>query len=1466
MKPQSNGLEVLLPAVSAWFCETFGTPTPPQAGGWPQIAAGRSTLIFAPTGSGKTLAAFLACLDHLWRNPIPGKKRPTRILYLSPLKALNADVHRNLQEPLAGILHAANARGEVLSELTVGVRTGDTPTNERQALIRNPPDILITTPESLHLMLTSKARETLRQVTHVIVDEIHALCPNKRGVFLALLLERLEHLNPQSFVRVGLSATQRPLEEVARYLGGLRKVTHPNGSTRLEARPVVIVDAKQRKELDLEVSIPFISSFPLPAASVWPAIEAQLRPLIAAHKSTIIFANNRRVVERLVAHLNIDENGEDRVVPIAMPHHGSLNLVERQRTEAKLKAGELPAVVSTASLELGIDMGAVDLVVQVESPGNIARGLQRVGRAGHVVGAASKGRLIAKTTGDLLETAALCRAMLHGEVEQLVVPTNCLDVLAQQVVACVATEPWEVSKLFDLVRQAYPYRDLPAEAFESVLKMVAGRFPSVSLRDLKPRLSWDRVHNRLLALPGTAHMALVGGGTIPDTGQFPLFLGEDGPRLGELDEEFVYERRVGESFRLGAATWKIEAIEAHKVVVSRAEGSEAMVPFWRGEAIARTQELGLEIATLTREISTRLDDVTLPTWLMTECCLNERAAHVLIDYVARQIRVGGIAPDDRTILIETFRDPAGELSLAILTPFGSRLHLGLKLVLQARLQQRLGITTSTLHGDDGVLIRIPATDSPPLDLFEGITGAIGEKLLRQVLSDSALFGLRFRQGAGRALLMPRPDPAKRTPLWLQRLRAKDLLQVVRKFPDFPIVVETYRECLTDDLNLPRLRQFLDQINTGEIKIVTRQAEIASPFTSELIFKFTPAFIYEWDEPRRGDLATSPSQVDADVLDPLLDPAIAARWLDPNAVGRVESRLRSVGQPPRTVDEMAETLRRLGDLTTTELVGPMAGFVTILESENRATAIELTGTKPSLRWILSEESDLYQSAFRKAPEEVSQKTIIDRFLRTHALIGLNEIIARYPIGPARATELLEASVEHGDLIRIDGEDGSRWGDRRNLDEVRRLSIALKRQESVAVPPEIFAASVANLQRVYPSQKREGAAAVSLVLEQLQGFSATAEVWETEILPRRICGYRTSWLDEAFAGGAWVWRGSTSGRTELRVAILARDFSGTWNRNPDEVEPSALAQRVLVCLREKGAQFPIDLARNSVLDPSSVRAGLLELAGLGQVTNDRFDPVRPGGEAMSLALEEAGRRQSRNSFRPRPAMRRAASTRPEGRWSVLELQSQVDPESSALVWAGLLLERYGVLTREIAELDPGCPPWKDLAPWLARAELRGELRRGYFVEGLSGVQYATEDSAAALAKLAGTPTQSSEPVLITSLDPANIYGSGAPLDVPLLEGGTARLNRAAGQYLVLVAGRPILIIEAQGKRLTGLGSASETELRAAVGLLPLLANPARKVIKVDTYNNSVASASAATLWLTEAGFVRDPPGMAFYAGWS
>jgi ATP-dependent Lhr-like helicase len=767
-------------------------------------------------------------------------------------------------------------------------------------------------------------------------------------------------------------------------------------------------------------------------------------------------------------------------------------------------------------------------------------------------------------------------------------------------------------------------------------------------------------------------------------------------------------------------------------------------------------------------------------------------------------------------------------------------------------------------------------------------------LIREELPDTALFGLRFRQNAARALLMPRPEPGKRAPLWLQRLRAKDLLQVARRFPDFPIVLETFRECLDDDLDLPRLRAFLDAIQAGSVRVARRRGDVPAPLTSEMIFAFTAAHIYEWDGPKRTDRRPSAAVVDEDLLGPLLRGGEVALsdWLGAQAIGRVDNRLRQLGRPPRTAEEMAEHLRRLGDLSTPELVGPMAAFLAELRQAGRAVSIEIAGAVEPHRWVLTEDVALYRTAFhepRTGPDvDDARESIVERFLRTHALIGLNELTARYPIPPADATELLERWAEQGKAVRLDGDgdgngdgdgdgpagsSGPRWADPNNLADVRRATVAAQRRESLAVAPEVFADFLPRWQNVHPSTRGEGPAFVETVLRQLQGHAMPARLWESEILPRRVAGYRPAWLDEVLDRGDWLWRVDASGngsgdraegpRHEPRVAFFRRDFPG---QPQGDEKPGGLLDdesRVLEVLERLGASFATDLARSAGIEPSRVRRALAGLTARGLATNDRFDPMRLGAESALLALTEAA--SNRRGGRSSPARaRRSIAGQAEGRWS--RLTSSTDgPAARLLAWAEVLLERYGVLTREMTALDRSAPAWAALAPILARAEWRGELRRGYFVEGLSGVQYATEKAATELARLAAQPPRDSPVVMISTVDPANLYGAGAPLDIALLDGGVARLPRGPGNFLAIRDGRPVLIVESHGKRLTGLPSASPADIQSALKHLTGLTGPGRRALKIELYNGMPAAEGPAAGWLADVGFVRDCPGMAYYAGW-
>jgi len=1477
----ADPLTLFLPPVRQWFQTALGTPTPAQQQGWPVIAAGRHTLILAPTGSGKTLAAFLACLDTLWRrNPLP---RGVQILYVSPLKALNNDIYRNLQLPLAGVAEVARQTGWSLPDIDIAVRTGDTPSAERQRLLRRPPHVLITTPESLHLLLTSRARDTLRGVTHCIVDEIHALCPNKRGVFLALLLERLAALNPQGFVRIGLSATQRPLEEVGRYLGGLER----DEDGRFVARPVTIVDAGFRKDLDLRVISPVPDFGPLPEKSIWPSIYRLLGEEIRAHRSTIVFVNNRRSVERITAQLNADEAARGSETVLARAHHGSVALEVRQDTEQALKEGRLPAVVATASLELGIDMGAVDLVCQVESPGTVARGLQRVGRAGHLVGGKSKGRLIPKTANDLLEQAVLAHEMAAGRVEEIRVPANCLDVLAQQIVAMVAMEPWDVSALHALVRQAYPFRDLFPQALESVLEMISGRFREAAgeasgsrLMALQPRISWDRVHNCLRALPGSQQLALVNGGTIPDTGQYAVYTANQ-VRLGELDEEFIYERRVGDTFLLGTHTWRLEEIEADRVLVSPAEGAPAMAPFWRGEQGGRSYDLGVAIGRFLRELAGRLDQPDTLAWLEREYFLDRAAARNLRRHVRHQLARAGCLPTERTLVIEASRDQLGDWQVVLLSPLGSRLHLALRLALESVLRERLGYAPQLLHHNDGILIRMTDTDEPILDLFEGLRPDNVKALILDALADSALFALRFRQNAARALLLPRGSPGKRAPLWLQRLRGRDLLQVARRQLDFPIVAETFRECLHDHLDLGRLEQLLTDLRAGRIEVLTRRLETPSPFAAGLLFAFNAGFMYQFDgvEPEPARYAG----LHQGLLDQLVAPGRHAHLLDPRAVQQVERRLRRLGQPPRTATEMAEWLRRLGDLAPSDLEGPMAAFLQELEADGRAKRLTLPPCREPQRWVLAEEDACYGQAFGLIPAEAEQRqaaaeAILSRFLDTHALVGLDDVLDRYPFERIWARRQIEAWAKSGRLVPVRRDEDAvpaQWSAPANLDQVQRGTLALLRSAVLTCPAPQFADFVTRWQGLHPETRQGEAEGLAAAMGRLEGLLLPAATWEQTILPARVPGYQPRWLDDLIGSGEWTWACQGDGEAGpgalafLRRACLAeRPLPG----RPDAAALAGAPEQVLECLRSRGALFVTEMVQHTGLTPGCVRAALWDLVRRGLLTNDSFDVIRRGEETRAEVAApsgdaDIGRRSRLPALSRSPQSRRRAPQRPEGRWSLVPW-GQPDVEAHAVHMADVLLQRYGVVARELALMDPWMPPWRILYEVLSRMEMAGTVRRGYFVEGLSGAQFALLEGIRLLQD-AGLPSQATAPVLLLhSLDPANLYGSGAPLDIPLLDGGTRPLLRRPGNWLVQRAGRPILIMEQHGKRLTALASASRDDRAAAVACLPGVLDGLRGTrhkLTVAEWNNRPVTETEGRELLEAAGFVRDYQSMTLYAVW-
>jgi ATP-dependent helicase Lhr and Lhr-like helicase len=1389
-----KALEPFSPAVRDWFERTFDVPTPAQERGWPAIASGKHTLIQAPTGSGKTLAAFLWALDRAQ----PGAG--TQVLYVSPLKALNYDVERNLRGPLVGIG----------SPLTVAVRTGDTPAKERAAMLRHPPDILITTPESLFLMLTSRARETLRTVRVVIVDEVHAVAGSKRGSHLALSLERLERLTEEPFQRVGLSATQRPMEEIGRFVAG--------------DRPIELVDAGRAKQLDLRVVVPLEDMRePGEGSSIWPSIYPALLELVESHRSTIVFVNNRRLAERLALRLNELADRE-----IARAHHGSLAREQRVEVEELLKKGEIPVLVATSSLELGIDMGAVDLVVQVESPKSVARGLQRVGRAGHRLDEPSKGRIFPKFRADLLESAVVVQRMQEGLIEETQIPRNPLDVLAQQIVGICAQEEISVDDLHALLTRAYPFHDLARNQLENVLDMLAGRYPSEEFAELRPRITWDRVRGVLRGREGSRRLAVTNAGTIPDRGLFGVHLVDGGGRVGELDEEMVYEARAGQTFLLGASTWRIEEITRDRVLVSPAPGIPGLVPFWKGEGVGRPYELGEAIGQAAREL-VGLEEERARARLTQDNALDARAADNLMVFLREQEAATGALPSDRTVVVERFRDEIGDWRLCVLTPFGGRVHAPWSLALAARLRESLGLEVNAIWSDDGIALHLPDAEAPPPLDDVLVDPDEMEELVITELGGTALFGARFRENAARALLIPRRRPGQRTPLWQQRLKAQGLLQVARRYADFPVVLETYRECLQDVFDLPALKNLLAALRQRRIDLVEVETPSASPYASSLLFDYVATYMYEDDTPLAERRAQALA-LDRDLLKELLGQEELRDLIDPRALEQVEDELRG---HPRNADELHDLLLRRGDQGPDAVESALAAE---LEAERRAIRVRIAGEE---RLIAAEDAGRYRDALGTMPPaglpdayleggEDPLGWILRRFARGRGPFTTAQVAERFGLAPdAVEPKLAELGLVRGEL-RPGGTERE-WSDPDVLRRLRRASLAALRKEIEPAEPTA-------LGRFLPAwHSIDRRLTLREALVPLQGLSLPVALWEGDLLPRRVPGYEPAHLDQLTASGEVVWVGAGL----ERVALYFREDAPALGRPTTLAPPDAREhERVRDALRG-GALFWFDLVRETGLEAETLLPALWDLVWAGEVTNDAWQPLRAQRRYAAPRADRPGRRFSRR--------RADAITATQGRWSSTAGLFPGEPDPRAL--AELLLERQGIVTRDgvRAEGIPGgyAPVYRELR----RLEVLGICRRGYFVEGLGGAQFALPG---AVERLRHKPAEQTALVLAAA-DPAQPYGAALPW--PKRAG--ARAARVAGAYVVLLGGEAALFVDRGGRSLVPLRDPDDEWLRSALGaLVENMPRMRLKRLAVERFDGLPVGETEIMPLLLEAGFLAGP----------
>ncbi|HWC83677.1 MAG TPA: DEAD/DEAH box helicase [Pseudonocardiaceae bacterium] len=1563
-------LDRFSPATRDWFSGAFGEPTPAQAGAWDAVAEGEHALVVAPTGSGKTLAAFLWALDRLASAPVPEEpQRRCRVLYVSPMKALTVDVQRNLRSPLAGLRQASHRLGRPEPDIRVASRTGDTPADERRSFARTPPDVLVTTPESLFLLLTSAARESLRGVETVIVDEVHAVLASKRGAHLALSLERLDALLDTPAQRIGLSATVRPVEEVSTFLAGGRPVRVVQPATPKTVQVGVVVPVEDMSALDggsnqsgpeAEEEVEGSAAGAAQRASIWPAVQERVLDLVEAHRSTIVFANSRRLAERLTARINelateraaaaeaerepVDLDGEDdgsddeapddeapddegpddegpddaprrgngvgpfpaeavgqsgvaepAEVIVARAHHGSMSRTQRTLVEEALKSGQLPCVVATSSLELGIDMGAVDLVIQVEAPPTVASGLQRVGRAGHQVGAVSQGVVFPKFRGDLVSCAVVAERMAAGAIEALRYPRNPLDVLAQHIVSMVAVDPSTVDELANLVRRAAPFSALPDSALHAVLDMLAGRYPSEEFGELRPRITWDRITGELRGRPGAQRLAVTSGGTIPDRGLFTVMTPPDergsGSRVGELDEEMVYESRVGDVFLLGTSSWRVEDITHDRVIVTPAPGQAARMPFWKGDSPGRPLELGRALGKFVRELNhageqkarERAATAGLDAW----------ATDNLLAYLAEQRESTRHVPDDKTLLVERFRDELGDWRLVVHSPFGARVNGPWALAIGARLRERTGMDAQVAHSDDGIVLRVPdALDDngstlPPTAEDVLLDPAEVEQQVVAEVGGSALFAARFRECAARSLLLPRRDPRRRTPLWQQRQRSAQLLSVASQYERFPVVLEAMRECLQDVYDVPGLRELMSDIASRRVRVVEVETPSPSPFARSLLFGYVGMFLYETDAPLAERRAAALS-LDSSLLAELLGAEAIRELLDPEVLAEVEAGLQRLA-PDRRARDMegaADLLRFLGDLSEAEAEerGISIAWLDELVSARRALEVRVAGEQ---RWIAIEDAGKVRDALGTAlpvgvPEAFTEPVsdplgeLLTRYARTHGPFTAAEVATRFGLGVAVVTGVLERMSGTGRLVRGElrplGADEARTGpveycDAEVLRRLRRASLARLRAEVEPVEQAALGRFLPSWHGITLLGRASGPDDVLNVVEQLAGAPLPASGLESLILPTRLPGYTPALLDELTAAGevSWAGCGALAGGDGW-IALAPTDVADLLLPEPGDAPDSPLHTALLSTL-DGGALFFRQLTDRLApqLDhppaDAEVVAALWDLVWAGLVSNDTLAPLRAvvSGRGAAHKPRASAPRGRYARLRSRPAMpSRTGPPTVAGRWS-LAPDRAADPTRRAHARAEAFLERHGVLTRGALDTERVSGGFSAVYRVLRAMEESGQVVRGYVVEGLGAAQFAAKGAVDRLRAVSrAEPGRDPKATVLAAADPAQPYG--AALNWPAAIGeGKHRPGRKAGALAVLVDGVPALYVERGGRSLLSFTEDADLLRPAATALARAVHDGWLGGLAVQRADGAEALTSHLAEVLREAGFRATPKGL-------